>query len=177
MAVDHDHAPRKLVYLRDRASRPRPRPSRAERRSPARAVGDLAGEATWLGRALFVVAGGTVTYWLLALSGAVDTGRGSAALRSLAAASLAHAFLTGTTGVAALRLLRDAGRCTAQVALAAGALIVIALEGIGGLVLGGDLAEVSLAQRTEILANAAALAVGVWAGSYAFRAQRRDRTS
>ena len=177
MEADHDSSPRKLVYLRDRTTRTKPRNPRGDRRVPVQPPSDLLGEATWLGRVLFVVAAATVGYWLLILSDAIHLSRGDEAWRSLAAASMAHAFLTASSGAAALRLLRDPARSVVHVGLAAGGLIVVTLEGLARLVVSGDLSEVSLSVRTEILANAAGLAIGIWAFSYALRLQRRERTS
>lgn len=174
MEADQDPSPRKLVYLRDRSTRSKPR---GERRAPPQPASDLLGEATWLGRVLFVVAAATICYWLLILSDAIHPSRGSEAWRSLAAASMAHVFLTVSCGAAALRLLRDAGRSAVHVGLAAGGLVVVTLEGLARLVVSGDLSEVSLSVRSEILANAAGLAIGIWAFSYALRLQRRERPS
>ena len=175
MAADQDPARTKLVYLRDRSPRPKARGVRPDRKPTVSPTNELAGEAVWLGRTLMVVAAGTVAYWLLTLSGGVQAHRGATAWRALASSSLAHAFLIGSNGLAATRLLRDGARCSAQVALAAGALVVIALEGLARLVVDGDLSEVSLSVRTEILVNAGVLAIGIWAFSYALRTQKRDR--
>jgi hypothetical protein len=177
MAADHDQSPRKLVYLRDRAPRPRPRVARHDRRPTGQPPADLAGEATWLGRALFVVAAGTIGYWLLALSGAIQPSTSDDLWRSLAGASLAHVFLTACCGIAAVRLFRDAAHSVVVVAAAAGALVLVTLEGLARLVVSGDLSEVSLSVRTQILADAGGLAIGIWAFSYALRLQRRERTA
>lgn len=174
MAAEQDQSPRKLVYLRDRTAKPKVRPPRVDRRVPSPPVGDLIGEATWLGRALFVVAGGTVSYWLLVAVGAIRVGSAGDAWRSLASASLAHLFLTASSGFAGVTLLRDAIRSAVPVAVAASGLVLLTLESLGRLFVNGDLAEVSLSVRTQILANAGGLAVGVWALSYAIRLQRRD---
>jgi hypothetical protein len=177
MAAEQDQSPRKLVYLRDRTPRPKARLPRADRRVPSPPAGDLIGEATWLGRALFVVAGGMVAYWLLAVVGAIRVGSEGGVWRSLATSSLAHLFLTGTCGFAAVTLLRDTVRSSVPVAAAASALVLVTLESLGRLLVSGDLAEVSLSVRTQILASAGGLAVGVWALSYSIRLQRRDRHS
>lgn len=150
--------------------------ARLERRPATQPARDLAAEATWLGRTLFVVAAGTVAYWLLALSGAFRPAHGGG-LRALATASLAQAFLASSAGVAAMRLLRDAAGCGVHVALASGALVAVALSGLARLLVDGDLSEVSLAVRAEILAEAGGLAIGLWAFSYALRAQRRERVA
>jgi len=175
MAAERDQSPRKLVYLRDRAARPKPRAPRSDRRAPNPPTGDLIGEAIWLGRALFVVAAGTISYWLLVVIGAIRVASEGGAWRSLASASLAHLFLTASSGLAAVTLLRDAVRSAVPVSAAASALVLMTLESLGRLLVSGDLAEVSLSVRTQILANAGGLAIGVWALSYAIRLQRRGR--
>lgn len=177
MAVDQDSAPRKLVYLRDRTLRSRPRTARPDRRATIQPATELVGEATWLGRVLFVVAASAVAYWILVLWGALQPSRGEETWRVLATTSLAHAFMLGSCALAAHRLLRDATRSTVYVAVAAGALIVVALEGLAGLLVSGELSDVSLSVRSEILATAANLAIGVWAFSYALRLQRRERSN
>jgi hypothetical protein len=173
MAAEQDPSPRKLVYLRDRAARPKSRAPRGDRRAPAPPVGELLGEATWLGRALTVVAAGIAGYWLLVVAGAVHPE--PEGWRSLGKAALPHLFLVLCCGFAASSLLRDAVRSSVPVAVAAGALVLLTLDGIGRLLISGDLSEVSLSVRTQILANAGGLAIGVWALSYSVRLQRRDR--
>lgn len=114
---------------------------------------------------------------MLVVAGALHPNPGEGAFRELGGDSLAHLFLTVSCGAAALRLLRDVGRSSAHVALAAGALVFMTLYRLAHLVVDGDLSEVSLSVRTEILANAAGLAIGIWAFSYALRLQRRDRAA
>jgi hypothetical protein len=41
------------------------------------------------------------------------------------------------------------------------------------MVIVGGLSEISLSARSDILTKAAVLAAGIWAGSYALRADRR----
>ena len=177
MAADREQAPRKLVYLRDRTPRPKARAARAEKKPRPPAASDLHAEGVWLGRVLFVVAASTVIYWLIVLSGGIHAGIGAGAWRSAVTMLFAHLVLVGTCGVAALRLLRDLTRSIAHVALAAGAAVAVSVEGLARLVIGGDLSDVTnltLSTRTDILANTAALGVGIWALSYALRAQRRE---
>jgi len=142
--------------------------SRHERRPSAHLASDLVAEATWLGRALFMVAVATVGYWVLFLSGGVPSGGDS----WRAGDPLAHLFLTACTAIAAVRLFRDAARSAVNVALAAGALVVVTLESLARPVMSG-LSQVDLWIRVQILADAAGLAVGIWAFSYALRLQRR----
>jgi hypothetical protein len=174
MAADREQAPRKLVYLRDRAARPKARPVRQDKKPRPLAATDLHAEGIWLGRTLFLVAAGTAIYWLMVLSGAIHAGVGALAWRSTVTMLFAQAVVVGTNGLAALRLLRDSTRQVAHVALAAGAAIAVAVEGLARLVIGGDLSDLTLSTRVDILANTAALGVGIWALSYALRAQRRD---
>ncbi|MEW6272148.1 MAG: hypothetical protein AB1689_22935 [Thermodesulfobacteriota bacterium] len=172
MATEREQTPRKLVYLRDHTPKPRGRPGRTERKTVPSAHPELAGEAAWLGRSLLAVAGGILVYWLLILTGAIRP-EGQAAWNSVVSHSLAHVFLAFATGLAARLVLRGQARAPLFVALAAGALIVVAIEGLAQHVVGGDLSKISLAVRTDILTRAAMLAIGIWAASYALRTERR----
>jgi hypothetical protein len=172
MASDQEQTSRKLVYLRDHSPRIRPRTIRSERKPQQPPPADLAGEAAWLGRSLFAVAGAAAVYWLLVSTGGIRP-EGDEAWRWTMSHSLSHAFVTGTCGLAARVLLRGAPRATLFIALAAGGMIVTALEGLTHLLISGDLAQISLSARTDILARAALLAIGIWASSYALRADRR----
>jgi hypothetical protein len=172
MATEREQTPRKLVYLRDHTPRPRARVARSERKSAPSAHPELAGEAAWLGRSLLAVSGGIVVYWLLVLTGAIRP-EGQAAWNWTVSHSLAHVFLAFAAGLAARLVLRGQVRAPLFVALSAGALIVVALEGLAHHVVNGDLSQISLAARTDILTRAAMLAIGVWAASFALRAARR----
>jgi hypothetical protein len=88
--------------------------------------------------------------------------------------SLPHLFLVGASAMAARSLIRADPRASLIVGLVAGALIVLALEGIArAAVGGGSLDELSLSARTDVLTRAVTLAMGVWAASFALRAERR----
>jgi len=167
MPTDHEQTPRKLVYLRDHAPRPRSRTLRPERKPSAASHPDLAGEAAWLGRLLLTVSGAIAIYWVLILSGAVRP-EGEAAWNWTISRLLAHVYVAGAAALAARQLLRGNPRGTLLVAFAASGLIVVSIEG---------LARISLAARTDILTRTAALALGVWASSYALRAERRSMPS
>jgi hypothetical protein len=176
MPTDHEQTPRKLVYLRDHAPRPRARTLRTERKPQPSAHPDLASEAAWLGRLLLTAAGSIAIYWVLILSGAIHP-EGEAALNWSASRLLAHIYVAGAAAFAARQLLRGATRASLMVAFAASGLIVISLEGLAHLVINADLSRISLAGRTDILMRTAMLAIGVWAGSYALRADRRIAAS
>lgn len=172
MPTDREQTPRKLVYLRDHTPKPRGRATRIERKVAPSTHPELAGEAAWLGRSLLAVSGGIVVYWLLMITGAVRP-EGQAAWNWTMSHSLPHLFLALVTAFAARLVLRSQSRAALFVALAAGALIVVAIEGLAHHVVSGDLSKISLAVRTDILTHAAMLAIGVWAASYALRVDRR----
>ena len=176
MPTDHEQTPRKLVYLRDHAPRPRSRTLRPERKPSAASHPDLAGEAAWLGRLLLTVSGAIAIYWVLILSGAVRP-EGEAAWNWTISRLLAHVYVAGAAALAARQLLRGNPRGTLLVAFAASGLIVVSIEGLAHLVVNDDLSRISLAARTDILTRTAALALGVWASSYALRAERRSMPS
>jgi len=120
---------------------------------------------------LLTVAGGVVVYWLLLASGAIRL-EGEAWNWTISQ-SLGHLFVALTAAWAARLMVRGATRAPLVVALAAGGLIVVAIEGLVHLVVNGDLSQISLAVRTDILTRTAMLAIGIWASSYALRAERR----
>lgn len=148
---------------------------RPERKAPPAVHPELASEAAWLGRLLLAVAGGVVVYWMLITSGAIRL-EGEAWNWTISQ-SLPHLFVALSTAWAARLLMRGATRAPLVVALAAGGLIVVAIEGLVHLVVNGDLSQISLAVRTDILTRTAMLAIGVWASSYALRAERRPPPS
>src|SRR5262245_52743533 len=172
MPTDHEQTPRKLVYMRDHAPRPRARSMRAERKPAVSAHPDLANEAAWLGRLLLAASGSIAIYWVLILSGAIHP-EGEAALNWNTSRLLAHVYVAAACAFAARPLLRGALRASLVVAFAASGLIVVSLEGLAHLIINADLSRISLAARTDILMRSAMLAIGVWASSYALRADRR----
>lgn len=171
MSTDHERTPHKLVYLRDHAPRPKARSVRVERK-PTAPHPDLAGEAAWLGRLLFAASGLIVIHWLLVLSGAFDV-EGDASTGWTASRLLAHAYVAGSCAFAARHLLRGNPRAALVIAFAASGLMVVAVEGLAHLVINTDLSRMSLAARTDILTRSGMLGLGVWAASYALRADRR----
>lgn len=172
MSTDHEQTPRKLVYLRDHAPRPRARTVRPERKQPPAAHPELASEAAWLGRLLTAVSGLLALQCLLVASGAVRPEAALAATWS-ASALLANLYVVVTTGLASRQLLHGALRAPALVALAASGMILVAIEGLAHLVINTDLSRISLGARMDILARTAMLAIGVWGASFALRSERR----
>lgn len=172
MAADRGQSSHKLVYLRDHTPRPRARTARNARRSPAPPPADLAAEGTWLGRALLVVAAGLAVYWLGVLVGAARP-ETDHAWRHASSHALPHLFLATSAAFAARTLLRATSPASLLVGIVAGAMIVLALEGITRAMTAGDLGDLSLSVRTNVLVQTATLAIGIWAGSFALRAQRR----
>jgi hypothetical protein len=172
MATDHEQTPRKLVYLRDHAPRPRARATRPERKPPPVVHPELASEASWLGRLLMAVSGLLAIHWLLVSSGAVQA-EGEVAASWSASPLFANAYVAVTAALAARQLLHGALRAPVLVALAASGMIVIAVEGLAHLVVNTDLSRISLGARVDILVRTAILAIGVWGVSYALRADRR----
>ena len=169
MSIDREQSPQKLVYLRDHTPRPRNRATRQERRSASSARPELASEAAWLCRALLLVSLVTSLYWIAVVSGAVALDSDES-WRWTVAHSLAHLFLAASAAMAGRVLLQSGPRAPLFVAVAAGGLLVIALEGLTRVVIVGGFSEVSLSTRSDI---PALLAMGIWAGSYALRADRR----
>jgi hypothetical protein len=172
MSTDHEQTPRKLVYLRDHAPRARTRATRSERKPPAAPHPELVGEAAWLGRSLLAIAGGIAIYWVLILSGAVRAE--GEAWNWTVSRLLAHIYVAASSVLAARRLLRGSPRAPLLVAFAASSLMVVSIEGLAHLMVSADLSRISLAARTDILARTAMLVLGVWAGSYALRTERRS---
>ncbi len=175
MAAERGQSSQKLVYLRDHTPRPRSRGSRNTRRSSTPPPADLAAEGAWLGRSLFVIAGGLALYWVLVLGGAARP-EGDEAWRWASAHALPHLFLAATAAYAARALLRADSRPSLLVGVTAGALIVLALEGITRAMIAGDIGDLSLSVRTNVLVQTATLAIGIWAASFAVRSERRADT-
>lgn len=175
MSTEHERTPHKLVYLRDHAPRPKARNARVERKPPV-AHPELASEAAWLGRLLLAASGMIVIHWLLVLSGAVEV-EGDATTNWTASRLLAYAYVAAASAFAARQLLRGNARAALLVAFAASGLILVAIEGLAHLVFSTDLSRISLAARTDILTRSGMLGLGVWAASYALRADRRSAAS
>ena len=172
MAADRGQSSQKLVYLRDHANRPRSRNLRGPRRSSAPPPVELATEGTWLGRSLLLVAGVLGLYWLGILGGTMRPG-GDEAWRWTSSHALPHLFVAGSAAFAARSIFRAESRATLVVGLVAGGLLVLALEGITRSLGGGDLGDLSLSVRANVLLQTTTLAIGVWAASYAIRSERR----
>ena len=171
MAAERGQSSQKLVYLRDHTPRPRSRIARNSQRSTPPPA-DLASAATWLARSLLVGAGGLLLYWMGLASGTSHPG-GSESWRWASSHALPHLFLAGSAAFTARTLLRSEERAHLFVALVAGALIVLALEGLTRAVIGGDLGDLSLSVRTDVLVHTGTLAIGVWAASFAVRSDSR----
>lgn len=172
MAVDREQSPQKLIYLRDHTAKSRSRPVRHERRGSYPPRPELASEALWLGRALLAFAAATLLYWLAVLTGVVVF-QGGEAWHWTLSHGLAHLFLAASAGMAGRLLLQSAPRAPLFVAVAAGGLVVVALEGWARMLFVGGLSESSLSGRGDILTQATVLAAGIWAGSYALRANHQ----
>jgi hypothetical protein len=176
MKTDNEQTPPKLVYLRDRVSRAAPRPRKAAHKAVVRPGDELASEAIWLGRSLFVIATTIGVYCLLVFSGSVVI-PGGEVRQWLLSLLIGDLFVGSAAAAGGILLLRESKRAAVHVSFAAGALIVVALEGLTHLVVSGDLGELTLTARLEVLLRSAAMAVGVWAISYVVRAQKRQPPS
>jgi hypothetical protein len=172
MALDREQSPRKLVYLRDRAPRAKVKQRKQSRRQESQPGDELASEAIWLARCLLAIAVINAVYWILVTTGSIQ-GDNEEARRWLLSSSVSHVFVACSGAIGAALLYREVPRALVYVALSAGAMIVVALEGLARLFLAGDLAQLTLAARADILARAASLALGIWATSYVLRVQRR----
>lgn len=175
MSTEHERTPHKLVYLRDHAPRSKVRNTRVDRKSPVPHT-ELAGEAAWLGRILLATSGMIVIHWLLVLTGALEV-EGDAATNWTASRLFAYAYVAGITAFSARQVLRGNARAPLLVAFAASGLMLVSIEGLAHLVVSTDLSRISLASRTDILTRSAMLGLGVWAASYALRADRRTVAS
>ena len=171
MSTDHEQSPRKLVYLRDHAPRPRARTTRPERK-PVVAHPELASEAAWLGRLLTATAGVLVVHAVLIMTGGIAA-EGDVAADWSASRLFANAYVAASAALASRQLLRGHARAPLLVGFAASALLVVSIEGLAHLLITTDLSRISLAARTDILTRTGMLALGVWAASYALRADRR----
>ncbi len=176
MAANHEQSSRKLVYLRDHTPRKRLRGGRVTRQSPTPPPADLVAEGTWLGRALLVVTAGLSVYWLAVLVG-VTRPETDEAWRHAFSHGLPHLFLAASAALSAHALLRTTSHPSLPFGMTAGAMIVLALEGITRAMTAGDLGDLSLNVRTNVLIQTAALAIGIWAASFALRSQRRTDAS
>ena len=125
---------------------------------------------------MLFVATGLFLYWMGVLG---DLTRPTTTEGWLWATShaLPHLFLAVTAAYAARSLRQIESRAPLLVGIVAGALIVLALEGISRAMSGSDLSDLSLGVRTNVLVQTAALAVGIWAGSFAIRTERRVSAS
>ncbi|MBM4266497.1 MAG: hypothetical protein FJ144_07805 [Deltaproteobacteria bacterium] len=129
-------------------------------------------EAIWLGRSLLVLAGFVLVYWTTLAAG-VGQATSDETWRWTVSHSLPHLFLVTTSAIAARSLLRGDPHSSMIVAVVAGALIVLALEGIARAAIGGSFDDSSLTAHTDVLTRAVTLAMGIWAASFAIRAERR----
>jgi len=172
MSTEHEQTPRKLVYLRDHAPRPRARSVRPERKQTPLSHPELASEAAWLGRLLMAVSTLLAVHWVLVSSGAIQP-EGEVAEGWSGSSLFANAYVVVTAALASRQLLHGGLRAPILVALAASGMIVVALQGLAHLVVNTDLSRISLGARVDILARTAILAIGVWGASYALRADRR----
>ena len=174
MAAEREQSSAKLIYLRDHA----PRRSRADRRDrKARRddrppAGELAAEGIWLGRALLVIAAGILIYWAGIYGGATRP-ESSEAWRWAVSHSLPHLFLAISAAYCARCLLRQELDGPLPIGLVAGALVVLALEGITRAMTGEQLEDLSIGVRANVLVQTASLAIGVWAASFALRCATR----
>jgi len=171
MAAQRGQSSPKLVYLRDHAHRARARTPHGARRGAPPPPTDLASEGIWLARSLLLVAGAFALYWLGVLAGTVEPG-GDEGWRWTSSHALPHLVLAAGAVLAASSIVRTDPRATLIVGLLAGGLIVLALGGLGRVMVGSDMGDLSLSVRTDVLVQTGALAIGVWAASYAMRAER-----
>ncbi len=175
MESRQDPSERKLVYLHERAARPRLRRPTPEHKAAPASVGDLAGEANWLARALLAVVLGVVAAGLLRASAAsASAPRGSEDLQAVSVVLVASLFAIACCGAAAWRLLRAPAGSSVHVAFAAGALSLQSVAGVARVLSDAAAPEPTLAHRFDVLAIGAGLAVAAWATSFAFRLLRRD---
>lgn len=175
MQSKQDPSERKLVYLHERSARPRLRKPVAERKPAVAAIGEFAGEASWLARALLAVVLGVVAAGLLRASAAsASIPRGSEDPQIVAVALAGSLFVIACCSAAAWRLLRAPAGSSVHAAIAAGALALHSIENLARVVTEAATPEPTLAHRFDVLAVGAGLAVAAWAVSFASRLQRSE---
>lgn len=175
MQSKQDPSERKLVYLHERAMRPRLRKPAPERKAAPASIGDLAGEANWLARALLAVVLGIVAAGLLRANAAsAALPRGSEDPQAVAVALAGSLFAIACCASAAWRLLRTPAGCSIHAAVAGGALALQSVTGLARVLTEAVSPDPTLAHRFDVLAVGAGLAVSAWAVSFASRLQRRD---
>ena len=133
-------------------------------------------ESVWLGRALLAVAAGLAIYWAGVFEGTTRP-ESEDAWRWAVSHALPHLFVALGAAYTGKRLLRSDLHAPLPVGLVAGALIVLALEGIGRAMTGEQIEDLSLGVRTNVLVQALTLAIAVWAGSFALRSELRSESA
>ncbi len=174
MEPKQDPSAGKLVYMRDHAARPKPRRPRPDRKIAPQSIGELAGEAGWLARALFAIALGIVAMALMHASAAATAPRGSDDAQILSMTLAGSLFVIACCTMAAWRLLRAPATSAIHLAAAAGTLALHAVEGVARVSTEALPVEPTLAHRFDVLAIGAGLATAAWGISFAQRLLRRE---
>ena len=169
----------KIYFLSDRGrrsasrvARKRPEPPStvsSERRKPSPQ------ETTWLARALFIEGLYFALLWIAEGTDMFSFQAADASMRQwLYSFFPAEIFLAVVAVIGAYELQRHAGKHDAFALVAAGGLVLIALERLALLISGGMHHELTPGERLEITAMGVCIGVGVWTVSHSlrFRAER-----
>lgn len=168
MPSQREQRSQKLVYLRDRAPRAKARAAHKGRARPIDVSSSPDSETLWLARFCFGVAGILLLYWLGVLG--FHGGPQNADTWSwILSEGFPHLVVAVGAAFVAQSLLRSGPRAPQWVALLAGGLIILSLQGITRAMVAGDLDHLSLTIRIEVFVRTATLAIGIWAASYALR--------
>jgi len=164
----------KIYFLSERGRRAAARAAR-KRTEPASTPGDRRKpspqETTWLARALFIEGLYFVLLWL-AEGTDIFSFEADAGLRQwLYSFFPAEIFVAVIAFVGAYELQRHAGKRDAFSLVAAGCLVLIALERLTLLISGAFRHDLRPAERLEITAMGICMGVGVWAISHSLRSR------
>jgi hypothetical protein len=167
--------PGKVYFLSERGRRTaarvlrkRPEPpssSNGERRKPS------SQETTWLARALFIEALYFVLLWLGEGTDLFALEPSNGLKQWLYSFFPAEILVAATAFIGAYELQRYAGKRDVFALLAAGGLVLLAVERLTLLISGGIRHDLTPAERLEITAMGICLSVGVWTVSHSLRSR------
>lgn len=173
MASDPEQTPRKLIYLRDHAGRGRTRRKRRRREPPAGVPQDLDTEGIWLARGLLALFAGLLLNWV----GLVATAPGGVPGEVSTAGAipdLSHLVCAGLALYAARSVRGSQTQAPIVVAILAGTVLLVALQGLGTALVGGPLDHLTPGTRADVLLYTTLLGFGLWCSSWALRARGTD---
>lgn len=170
MASDPDQTPRKLIYLRDHAGRGRTRRKRRRRDPEVGAPNDLDSEGVWLGRGLLALVAGLVLHWV-GLTAAAPGGVPGEVSAAPMFPDLSHLVCAALALYGARSIRGGYESAPIVVAIAAGAILLVALQGLGSSLIGEPLDHLTPGTRADVLLYAVLLGFGLWSWSWALRSR------